>query len=346
MCAFNTSIGIPVQSCFKATPIALILSIGALLGPKSSAADPPAQRGAGLGLFSEDPQWSYVDMLDEMKAAGVNYAAIVVPYYMKTARDTEVFRHPRFSMPMSTVRRTIADARQRGMEIFLFPILRVEDQRFGWRGELAPADVDAFYRSYTEFILSFARLAQELKVPLLSVGSELSTMDIHEQRWRLLISKVRKVYSGKLTYSANWDHYDKVPFFDALDYAGITGYFELAKPGEDPTVEQLVEAWRHHAIQILRWRHKVGKPLLLTEVGYLSQKNAAAWPWKEGADEPLDLELQRRCYEAVRRIWDKEPTLAGLYFWNWFGWGGETSKEYTPRNKPAAQEVQKWFVGR
>lgn len=346
MCASNTSIGIPVQSCFNVPPIALVLALGALLGPKSVAADPPAQRGAGLGLFSEDPSWSYVDMLDEMKAAGVNFTAIVVPYYMKTARDTEVFPHPRFSMPMSTVRRTIADARKRGMEIFLFPILRVEDQRFGWRGELAPADVDAFYRSYTEFILSFARLAQELKVPLLSVGSELSTMDIQEQRWRQLISQVKKVYSGKLTYSANWDHYEKVPFFDALDYAGITGYFELAKPGDDPTVEQLVEAWRHHHLQILRWRHKVGKPLLLTEVGYLSQKNAAAWPWKEGADEPLDLELQRRCYEAVRRVWDKEPNLAGLYFWNWFGWGGKGSKEYTPRNKPAALEVKKWFGGR
>jgi hypothetical protein len=282
-------------------------------------------------------------MLDEMKRAGVNFVAIVVPYYLKTARDSKIYRHERFSMPMSTVRRTIADARRRGMEIFLFPILRIEDERYGWRGELRPSDVDEFYRSYTDFILSFAVLAEELKLPILSVGSELSSMDVQEDRWRALIAEVRKVYSGKLTYSANWDHYHAVPFVDALDYAGVTGYFELAQQGQDPSTEQLVEAWRHYYLKLKRWQHKLGKPLILTEVGYLSQKDAAAWPWKEGADEPLDLELQRRCYEAVRRVWDSEPDLKGLYFWNWFGWGGKTSKEYTPRNKPAAEEVSKWF---
>ena len=96
----------------------------------------------------------------------------------------------------------------------------------------------------------------------------------------------------------------------------------------------------------MQWQSRIGKPLILTEVGYLSQTDAAAWPWKEGADEELNLEIQRRCYEAVRTVWDKEERLAGIYFWNWFGWGGPTSKEYTPRNKPAAAEVGLWYGGR
>ena len=51
------------------------------------------------------------------------------------------------------------------------------------------------------------------------------------------------------------------------------------------------------------------------------------------------------CYEAFRRVWNGERRLAGVYFWNWFGWGGPTSKEYTPRNKPAEREVAKWYLG-
>jgi hypothetical protein len=316
----------------------------------TTLADPPGQRGAALGLFSEDPEWSYADMIGEMKAAGVSHVAVVVPYYIKNDRACEIYRHPRFSVPMGTVERTISDVRAAGMEVMLFPILRVEDKsNGGWRGTLAPTDVDAFYRNYTAFILEFARLAQRLAVPIMSVGSELSTMDVHEDRWRTLIAKVREIYGGALTYSANWDHFREVRFFDALDYAGVTGYFELADKEkaleEDPPLEQLIHAWREVYMAMMRWQHKIGRPIILTEVGYLSQRGAAARPWDEGADEPLDLELQRRCYEAVRRVWDGEDRLAGLYFWNWFGWGGPTSKEYTPRNKPAAAEVSRWYLG-
>jgi hypothetical protein len=310
---------------------------------------PPPQRGIALGLYSEDPEWSYGFFFDEIKTTGASHVAIVVPWYMKDSRSSTIFEHPRFTVPMSTVERAIADARERGLEVFLFPILRVEDQSDGgWRGSLSPRDVDAFFRNYTEYIVRFAHLAEALRVPLMSVGSELSTMDLHEQRWRRIIAAVRQVYRGELTYSANWDHYREVRFWDVLDHAGVTGYFELADkhetPPDDPDLAQLIEAWREHYMRLMRWQHRTGKPLILTEVGYLSQRGAAARPWNEGASEPIDLDLQRRCYEAFRKIWDDEPRLSGAYFWNWFGWGGPASSEYTPRGKPAAQEIAAWYL--
>lgn len=340
--AMRVSSGIAVFAAAIMAGAALLAGDGIPPAPPR----PPAQRGVALGLYSEDPNWSYADMLDEMRAAGTSHVAIVVPWYMKTKRDVEIHAHPRFTVPMRTVRRTIADARARGMEIFLFPILRLEDTSGGaWRGVLAPRDLDAFFASYTEYILRFATLAEELGVPLLAVGSELSSLEAEEARWRKVIAAVRAVYRGRLVYSANWDHYESVPFLDALDFAGVTGYFELARPGEDPSVEDLVHAWRDVYFRLMRWQSRVGRPLVLTEVGYLSQKDTAAWPWKEGADEALDLEIQRRCYEAFFRVWNGEPRLAGSYLWNWFGWGGPTSKEYTPRGKPAAAEVARWYGG-
>jgi hypothetical protein len=316
--------------------------------PGAVTAAPPVQRGVALGLYSEDPDWDYGEFFDEMAAAGASHVAIVVPWYIATYRDSLVFPHPRYTVPMGTAERCILDARARGFEVFLFPILRVEDRSDGgWRGVLAPTDLDAFFESYRGFLLDFAKLAERTRVPLLSVGSELSSMERHEDRWRALIAEVRAVYSGALTYSANWDHYFEVGFFDALDYAGVTGYFELVDPAkpaaERPAVEELIHGWREHWARLMRWQRKVDRPLILTEVGYLSQQGAAARPWNEGSDEPIDLELQRRCYEAVRRVWDGEPRLSGLYFWNWFGWGGPDSGEYTPRGKPAAAEVAAWY---
>jgi hypothetical protein len=314
-----------------------------------AATSPPKQRGIALGLYSEDPDWSYGYFLDEIKSAGASHVAIVVPWYMKTSRSYEIYRHPRYTAPMSTVERTVADARARGLEVFLFPILRVEDQSDGgWRGSLEPRDLDAFYRNYTEYILRFARMAERLSIPLLSVGSELNTMDLHEARWRRIIAAVRQIYRGQLTYSANWDHYYRVRFWDAVDHVGVTGYFELVNkdidPPEAPELQRLIHTWREHYMRLMRFLYRVDKPLILTEVGYLSQRGAAARPWNEGAQEPLDLDEQRRCYEAFRRVWDDEPRLSGAYFWNWFGWGGPTSKEYTPRGKPAAQEIATWYL--
>jgi hypothetical protein len=337
-------------------PVLLVLAL--LPGAGARAADPapaaavtglpPAQRGVALGLYSEDPDWDYGEFLDEIAAAGATHVSIVVPWFVETIRDTEVFAHPRYTAPMSTVERCIRDARARGLEVFLFPILRVEDRSDGgWRGTLAPRDVDAFFASYTGFVLRFAALAERLCVPLLSIGSELASMEGHERSWRLLIGEVREAYGGALTYSSNWDHYEQVGFFDDLDYAGVTGYFELVDknqtPPPEPETDELIHGWREQHLRLMRWQRRVGKPLLLTEVGYLSQRGAAARPWDEGADEPLDLELQRRCYEAVRRVWDGERRLAGLYFWNWFGWGGPDSNEYTPRDKPAAAELSAWY---
>lgn len=339
------------RSCRPAASIALACAAAALCATSHAGYGtnrPPAQRGVALGLYSEDPAWSYVDMLDEMVAVGATHVAIVVPYYMKDYRSHEIYRHPRFSAPMPTVERTIADARARGLEIFLFPILRLEDESGGnWRGNLRPDDPGAFYASYEAYIVAFAELAERLRVPLLSVGSELASMDVDTARWRRVIAAVRRVYRGALTYSANWDHYEEVGFFDALDYAGVTGYFELAEKAraleEDPGVERLVHSWREYHRRLVRWQHRIGRPILMTEVGYLSQRGAAARPWNEGADEALDLDLQRRCYEAFRRVWDGETRLAGAYFWNWFGWGGPTSREYTPRGKPAAGEIEAWY---
>jgi hypothetical protein len=50
-----------------------------------------------------------------------------------------------------------------------------------------------------------------------------------EDEWRALISNIRKVYSGKLIYAANFhEEYEHVKFWDALDYIGVQAYFSLA----------------------------------------------------------------------------------------------------------------------
>jgi hypothetical protein len=330
-----------------------------LLTLRAAVAAPAPQRGVSLGLFSEDPGWSYRPLLDEIAATGADHVELVIAWYLEDVHACSIHGHPRYTAPPAVIEQAIRDAHAAGLRVFLFPIIRLESARNAdeWRGTLAPTDRDALFASYTRAMLRLARLAQRTRVELLSVGSELSSLDGERAPWEKLVAAVRAVYRGPLTYSANWDHFRRVAIYDLLDYAGLCGYFALApapakasqRPGPTPapptSEAELARAWRNLRAQLERFRERVGRPLLFTEVGYLSQRGAAAWPWAEGAREPVDLDEQRRCYRAFRSAWqDALPSLlAGLYFWNWYGWGGPSSRGYSPRGKPAADEIRALF---
>lgn len=157
--------------------------------------------------------------------------------------------------------------------------------------------------------------------------------------WVPVVAEVRRHFSGRLTYSGNWDHFRAVAIYDLVDEMGLCGYFPLGSG----SVDELARTWHDLRVELERISRKLARPLLFTEVGYLSQRGAAAWPWDEGARQPVDLDEQRRAYAAFCRTWRNADFLAGVYFWNWYGWGGGSSRGYTPRNKPATEEIRQYF---
>jgi hypothetical protein len=323
----------------RALPIVIVLSCPTL----GVAAE--LHKGIALGLFAEDPAFSYEPLLREVRATGATHVSIVVPYYQHDVTSVEISAHPRFSPPDLVVEQTLAQARRLGLRVHLFPIVRLEyavtaDE---WRGTLEPRDLDAWWRSYRALILKLARTAARHGAAAFCVGSELGTMDTAPERWAPLLRDVRRVYRGELVYSANWDHYDKVRIWHLVDLAGLSAYFQLTEGLRQPGLDRLIHAWREQRVAISRWRARIGKPLLFTELGYHSQDRTNAFPWDESADKPINVREQADCYEAFIRVFRGASYLRGVYFWNWFGWGGPRSREYCPRGKPAAEVLCRWF---
>ncbi len=286
-------------------------------------------------------------LVDDAAAAGAPTLSVVVQWSQPHITSHEIEPHPIHSQRDDVVRRIIRRARARGMAVLVFPILWVEHRAPGaWRGTLAPDDRAAWWRAYRRFILHYAELAAEERAALLSVGSELSSMERDAAAWRALIADVRARYSGRLLYSANWDHYAWVPFWDALDLVGITGYYRLAEVGRfDPPVADLVARWALIREHLGLWLQTVDRPLVITELGYPSVDGAAQAPWDYTGAQPVDLEEQRRCFQAFYEVWADAPELAGVFFWNWWGPGGPTDRWYTPRGKPAMHVVDWWYGG-
>ncbi|MFQ5651942.1 MAG: glycoside hydrolase TIM-barrel-like domain-containing protein [bacterium] len=248
-------------------------------------------------------------------------------------------------------------AKQAGIKTLLKPHIWLQRSEQGkWRGEIemdSERDWGFWFANYRKLILHYAWLAEKNGIEALSVGTELyATAVKREQDWRDLIADVRKVYHGKLTYSANWyREFEEVQFWDALDFIGVQAYFPLTR-NENPDLSELVNGWAPHVEALARLSRKYHRPVVFTEIGYRSTTDAAIKPWEwprrsSQAANKSDLQTQANCYEAFfRTFWNKE-WCAGAYFWKWFPKLSHArsyrGRDFTPQHKPAEVVMAKWY---
>ena len=219
-----------------------------------------------------------------------------------------------------------------------------DPQNDQWRALIQPTDWNAWFASYTRFIDHYADVARQGAAQLLVVGCEYSSSDASQTAaWESVIASVRRHYPGPLTYAADWPHYQQVQFWSRLDYLGIDAYFPLADQG-DPSAAQASAAWTPWLNRIGAWRSQAGlggKPVIFTEIGYLSRSGAAVDPASYAGTAAVNLPVQRDLYDATLSRLYPVRWLAGLF---WFWWdnastadagGGPQNPGYTPRGKPA-----------
>ena len=309
---------------------------------------PAYQKGIALGLYSKDKHYSYERDLKEIKRIGADHVSLVVSWYQKDIYSNDIYPRWEADGDFETtsdkkLAEVIRQARKTGLKVFLFPILRIEVRKpQEWRGNIVPRDRNQWLKNYRNFTLHYARLAAKHGVDLFSVGSELCSMENELKYWGDLIAEIRSFYRGKLLYSANWDHYKKIGFWNDLDFLGLNGYYELTNHPE-PTIEELLRKWWEIDNELAGWQEQRRKKIIFTEIGYPSIDGACHKPWDYTRETGIDLKEQALCYEAFFLTWGKSRKLGGVYFWNWYGQGGENDRSYTPRGKPAEKVLIKWF---
>jgi len=217
-------------------------------------------------------------------------------------------------------------AKQKGIKTILKPHiwLRTDGK---WRSDIemqSKSEWEQWFRNYEAFIMHYARLAQQLNIEALCIGTELyiTTRD-HPKKWRLLIDKIRDVYDGQLTYAANWyKEYEEISFWDELDFIGIQGYFPLTKK-EYPSKKDIMKGWKTHKSSIEKISKKYGKKVVFTEIGFKNTADSAKepWTWPQQMDPSkvqISDETQILCYEAMfESLWN-ESWVDGFFIWKWF----------------------------
>ncbi|MCS6927961.1 MAG: hypothetical protein NZM43_00540 [Saprospiraceae bacterium] len=306
----------------------------------------------GLTLVAPPEPFS-ADPIAEIKEVGADWIA-VVPYAFARRGDTAV-RYPAAGWQWwgerpEGVCETIRMAHAAGLRVMLKPQVYIPG---GWTGELSFADEtswQAWERAYARYIFTMVRIADSLNVELFCIGTEFRQAIAQRPAfWSALIAQVRQRYKGLLTYSANWDDWQEVPFWEQLDYVGVSAYFPLVE-ADTPTLEALRAAWRPYVEELSRFSQRWRKPVLFTEFGYLSVNGAGGRTWELEKDiqrRPVNEVAQANCLDALFSTFKNQSWWAGGFLWKWFpnmrGHEGYPERDYSPQGKLAMQVLRRWY---
>lgn len=284
-----------------------------------------------------------------VKRINSNWVAII-PYGFSIQNEPEIFYNTRrqwWGERTEGVASLIKMAKANNLKVMLKPHVWLRQK---WIGDF---DLDSeekwqkWQQEYTTYVMTFARLADSMQVELFCMGTEYKIATARcPDYWTELISKIRKNYKGPLTYAANWDNFQNIPFWDQLDYIGIDAYFPLVQL-PDPSAGEIRKAWVPVRERIQAFSFKYNKPILFTEYGYQSADGATGKPWevRKGAGGP-NLELQARAYDCLFYMFWGEHWFAGGFLWKWHlqqGAGGLQNQDFTPQGKPAEQIIANWY---
>jgi hypothetical protein len=320
---------------------------GVTVGPIENAYHP------GLGYGSP----AYARTLDECAAMGATWIAIT-PF--GRVRDLDgVGVDPTFEAPFvenrAAVKRAIAMAHARGLRVFLVPHLWVESG--GWRAEIDPK-TDAGWRrwaaSYRDFVLKWAKVAEEERAEMLSAGVELRSWvtTTRAPSYSAILRDVRAVYHGLLTYSANWDDVDQSVILGDLDVIGINAFYPLADKEGAPEPDLLAGGGRVRE-KVHALAETWGKPVIFTEIGYTTRPDPAIRPWEwpdAMKDVKVDQPAQALAYRSLLAPLLEEPNFAGFFVWRVYSDPDDVSQEaewgFSPRGKLAELVMRDAFAAR
>ena len=274
-----------------------ILFALALCCASTAAFAVPAFKGMSYTSFNNTADLSTAasdQSIANMKTLGVNTVALNVWWFQSDVHQTTMAPTSGVSIStfMNNVQHAIDTIHAQGMNVFLKPMLDVNDGSGTWCAYINPTQPDSWFGynagtnpfvdahtapsagSYGDFIDKMADLANANsdKVSMFSVGCELNNMEQYDQSWRNLIDNVRTHYSGPLTYSANWSTagaspkdpitvnggYNNISWWNKFDAArgdelGIDAYFPVAS-STNTSLASLKSGWNTVANTIDSWR--------------------------------------------------------------------------------------------
>ena len=277
-----------------------------------------------------------------MRDVGVTWTAVTFAAYQEHTYTTDVVFERNPVVTDEEVVWAIREAKRLGLRVVLKPVVNVADG--AWRGHIAFFDWDVpgeptwtdWFASYTRFIVHYARLAEAEGVEMLCVGCEMVQSDKRGDQWRGLISAVRAVYTGLVTYNCDKYQEDRVTWWDAVDVISSSGYYRSGDwPRQLDRIESVVQ--------------REAKPFLFMEVGCPSREGSAQAPNDWSLPGAASEREQAEYYEDMFAACSRRDWVQGFMLWDWPAQlysreEAAANTDYCPYGKQASEVLRRWYA--
>ena len=288
--------------------------------------------------------------VDNAARTGVNYITLVIPIEQDTIKSNEIHSGSRTPTD-DALRSGITYINSIGLQSAV--AVHVNSGDGIWRAHIKASNARLWFDHYSEQLNHYGTLAESAGASQMIIGTELSGMTAAKNTnyWNQVIDSLRTHFNGSLTYSAQRSGYltdaQSLGFWPKLDAIGLSAYYKL---GSDTSPEALTKSWDNwNKKEVAVLAAKYNKPVLFTEIGYVSKDGATIDPgagWK--LQTPVNTDLQATAYEALLSYWSNQSIVKGIFIWDWSSdpnAGGMGDGDYTPQNKPAEKVMQQYFLG-
>ena len=263
--------------------------------------------------------------LTRIKSDGFNMVTIYAYKFMLTPTANELTDGP-WTEPDASLGAAIDAAHSAGLQVQLIPTIWVGVTGVGafyWRGAIHPSDHNAWFDSYRFMVNHYADLAQSHHVELFGIGSEMISLENEVSQWQHTVSAARAHYAGPITYFTVYATVDRIRWWNVIDYPGVSPYMSLSTSAV-PSYAEIVHAWKTvHLPYLRKIKAYVGRPLMVSEIGYASSVGAATHPENGGVGTP-DESVQTTLYRAFLDAVMTDKALDGVSFYRW------SSSEFGP----------------
>ncbi len=319
----------------------------------------PASRGTqqlSLQTGVIFPQWgstayaaqdsSWQEGLKQIKQqTAAQWLGMSINLYQPSLISTQVQADSSTPTPLDVVE-GIRAAHAMGYHVFVFPQLTVGGTH-SWAGDIEfPTQqlAQAWFNSYWLAFKPYVTAAEQGGAEELAIGTEYELLQpAAPALWNRLIQRTHEIFSGMLTYDLNWSSlYYPLPSWlhnPSLNAVGVSLYAPLTEQPQRLNPETLPILWQATIGKLLdTFATQIGKPVLLSELGYRDSADALYNPWEDFTGAPADQVEQAAAYNAA--LWSimNDPHIIGVFAWAW---------EFPPfdiRCRLATQVLYRWYT--
>jgi hypothetical protein len=290
-------------------------------------------------------------IIDYAISLHANSIAVTFPFFTYSPTSDTLYANPHVTPSPAHIATFLAVAAKANIRVTLRPVLDenalVTTNLQAWRGSIQPQNRAAWFRSYRAFLVPYVTAAQQGHAATFVMATELESME-GSPEWPGLISSLRSIYTGQLTYDENYDEFAWNAAKPPVPTHNVDAYPEFSVPGT-AAVAVLTRSWEAwlgaHPLSVRR-------DLTLSEVGIRAEANSYdnPWAWLGTATAPIDPHVQAAWFQAVCNAISAEQVGGGIYWWevnfdaNPAGPGPFESDRMTFLDRPAQQVIQNCFA--